>query len=159
MSLGSSFSSQRDDAFETIACLAWVVMAIVDCYIGLILSNGCFLLEWVIVVSCPVAHLRSYRIVVFHSTRFIRGGRSMGPGVRVWSLAVSFLILFFGERGARNGSRSSFWVMGPVYKKSRIPSAISVLLSGDIWVGYMQIYYMQERSLYLNYHSSTRMPL
>eukprot|EP00978_Attheya_sp_CCMP212_P046582 scaffold400185_cov35-Attheya_sp.AAC.1 len=64
MSLGSSSSPQREDAFETIACVAWVVMAIADCYIGLILVNGCFLLEWVIVVSCPVAHRRSYRIVV-----------------------------------------------------------------------------------------------
>ena len=118
MSLGSSSSSQRDDAFETIACLAWVVMAIVDCYIGLILSNGCFLLEWVIVVSCPVAHRRSYRIVVFIISLDSFGAVDRRAGVRVyWSLAVSFFNLLFGERGARTAYRSSFWVMGPVYKK------------------------------------------
>jgi hypothetical protein len=50
--------SQRDDAdtFERMACLASVVMKIVDCYIGSILSIGCFLLEWLIRVTCPIAH-------------------------------------------------------------------------------------------------------
>ena len=103
--------SQRDDAdtFERMACLASVVMKIVDCYIGSILSIGCFLLEWLIRVTCPIAHRCRLPIPLVKSISLsIRVVRSIGRGVRVWSLAVLFLILLFEELGARTTRHFSY---------------------------------------------------
>ena len=121
------------------ACIASVVMEIVDCYIGSILSIGCFLLEWLMGVTCPIAHRRTGTSRQVHSFRF---GRS--EVVRVWSLAS--LVSYFIVCGARTSYPSStlWWV---VFKKlnppKKVSAIISVLISGDIWVGYMKIYYMQ----------------
>jgi len=109
-----------------------VVMAIVDCHIGLIVG------KWLLSVGMGDDSFR------FDS--FIRIDRSVVAGVRVWSLFILFFgelgvrillffIFLFWESGARNTSRStSFWVL---FTKNKPPSAISVVISGDIWVGYM----------------------
>jgi hypothetical protein len=104
--------SQRDDAdtFERMACLASVVMKIVDCYIGSILSIGCFLLEWLIRVTCPIAH-RCRLPVYLSSSPFLFRFVSFGRSDEVFGFGLSqscFLILLFEELGARTTRHFSY---------------------------------------------------
>jgi hypothetical protein len=90
--------SQRDDAFETIACLAWVVMAFVDCYFGLISVQWLFsigLVDCCHLSRCASSWLSSWLSSCSIPFDLIHSYRSIGG---CWcSGLVSFLFYILGS--------------------------------------------------------------